>query len=69
VVLISRYPLDATQEWIDKNERELLEWQTRKLTLSRRIELDGFHIGIGPEMENPPNLFRKLLSNLRKIGK
>jgi hypothetical protein len=68
-VLISRYPLDAAQEWIDKNEKEILEWQTRQLALSRRIELDGFHCGIGPEMENPPNRFRKLLSNLRKIAK
>jgi hypothetical protein len=72
LLLISRYPLDAAQEWIDENEKEILERKVHKRR--RRIELDGSHIGIGPmEMINPPpsylNRFRKFLSNLKKIGK
>jgi hypothetical protein len=60
-VLISRHPLDAAQEWIDANEKEIVERKIRKR--SRRIELDGFQCAIGPMKR--PNLYTKLLANLK----
>jgi hypothetical protein len=53
--------LGTAQEWIDANEKEIVERKRRKQ--SRKIELNGSFIGIGP-ME-PPNLYTKLLENLK----
>jgi hypothetical protein len=61
-VLISRYPLEAAHEWIDANEKEIVERKRRKL--SRRIELNGSHIGIGPMKR--PNLYEKLQAKFAK---
>jgi hypothetical protein len=36
-VLISRYPLGANQEWIEANEKEIMEW---KLHQNRRIHFE-----------------------------
>jgi hypothetical protein len=67
-MLISRYPVDAPQEWIDASEKEIVEWKIHKR--SRRIELNGCHCAIGPmKMETPsrPNSFRKFLTALNEF--
>jgi hypothetical protein len=36
-LLISRYPLKAAKKWIDANEKEIIEWDRKKL--NRKINL------------------------------
>jgi hypothetical protein len=38
VVLISRYPTGANQEWIEANEQEIVGWEFR--TQNRRIQFE-----------------------------
>jgi hypothetical protein len=73
-MLISRHSRAAAQEWIDEREKEILEWKGRKR--SRKIELNGFRIGIFPVEDSPPppppappNLFRRTFLTLKRIWK
>jgi hypothetical protein len=44
-LLISRYPLKASKNWIEANENEITQWNGE--TLDRKITLqDGLTIGI-----------------------
>jgi ABC-type proline/glycine betaine transport system substrate-binding protein len=44
-LLISRYPLDAAKSWIEANEKEIDEWNPKKL--DRKITMaKGLAIGI-----------------------
>jgi hypothetical protein len=38
-MLISRYPLNAAKSWIEAYEREIIEWDYKKL--NRIINIDG----------------------------
>jgi hypothetical protein len=38
-LLISRYPLNAAKSWIEANEKEIYEWDRKKL--NRKINMDG----------------------------
>jgi hypothetical protein len=38
-MLISRYPLNAVKSWIEAYEKEIIEWDGRKL--NRQINMDG----------------------------
>jgi hypothetical protein len=43
LLLISRHPLDATDEWVRQNEARALHWdfgsQMRQIRLNRRVEI------------------------------
>jgi hypothetical protein len=45
-LLISRYPLDATKQWTQGNEKEVLDWNfnktKRRIYLSRNLKLGKF---------------------------
>jgi hypothetical protein len=38
-LMISRYPLNAAESWIEANEKEITEWNRWKL--NRQINMDG----------------------------
>jgi hypothetical protein len=47
LLLISRHPMDVTNEWIAQNQKELLDWNFDKV--GRQIRLNR-SLGIGMEM-------------------
>jgi hypothetical protein len=47
---ISRYPLDATKEWIEANEREIMEWEQWKNAKNRCIRFES-------ELKNADNMW------------
>jgi hypothetical protein len=62
-VLISRHPLEAAQQWIDANEKELVE---RKISGVPKDRIGQIPLcGIGPMKR--PNLYIKLLVKLKII--